>query len=261
MIELSKDLRLRRSYAMGHLHALWHNALEVNEDGDLTGTSDELIAEYSDYPGDAPQYVRLLQQHGFLGYRDDGGNLIAGSERLLHDWLDYAGRFLINRYHTADREKLVRVWLKHGKRYGKSTSYTGTKPSASRKVRLGKVRSGSYSPLSPIPPDDSVLIGGIPYKWPSPEGLLALALDPEIWADWIKSRMEKGKPLTATSIRRAGIKLARWHGEGHDLNEIVEHAVVGNWQGLFVVKGRDRGAQTKSDQQADKIQAARRRGL
>lgn len=248
MIELATDLRLRPVYAMGHIHALWHAALEQQEDGDLSSWTDEFIAESAQYPGDAPQFVSLLRTHRWL----DG--------RVLHDWLDYAGRFLIAKYHYTNRALLKSIWLKHGRHYGKSTA-SRHKKGSELQVRLGKVRSGN-SPNSGIPevPADTVLIAGLPYKWPSPEGLLALALDPEIWADWLKARKEKGKPLTPTSIRRAGIKLARWHGEGHDLNEIVENAAVGNWQGLFVVK-RNGGAQTKSDQQADKIQAARRRGL
>jgi|ERR1041385_571607 hypothetical protein len=109
------------------------------------------------------------------------------------------------------------------------------------------------------PPDDSVLIAGVRYKWPSPEGLEALQLDPNIWADWLKARKEKGKAATPTSIHRAGMKLARWRADGHDLNEIVERAAIGGWQGLFLVTGGR--AVSKSDQQSDKIQAALRRGL
>jgi len=106
LAELATALRIRRSYAMGHLHALWHAALEQQEDGDLTAWSDEFIADSSDFPGDAPQYVRLLQQHRWL----DG--------RLIHDWLDYSGLFLIKKYSTSNRVRLVEIWLKHGRVYG-----------------------------------------------------------------------------------------------------------------------------------------------
>jgi hypothetical protein len=92
---------------MGHLHALWHAALEQSEDGDLSHWSDETIAEFSDYPGDAPQYVRLLRKHGWL----DG--------KILHDWLDYAGLYLIKKYNTSNRAKLVQIWAKHGAVYGR----------------------------------------------------------------------------------------------------------------------------------------------
>lgn len=110
LIELAKDLRVKPVYAMGHLHALWHVALEQQEDGDLSSWSDELIAEASSFSGDASQYVSLLQTHRWL----DG--------KLIHDWLEYAGNYLSRKYHNSNRRYLQTVWLKHGKRYGKSTS-------------------------------------------------------------------------------------------------------------------------------------------
>lgn len=105
--ELARSLRLKPVYAMGHLHALWHDALEQQEDGDLTKWSDELIAESSQFDGDAPQYVSLLQAHGWL------------DRRLIHDWTDYAGAYLRGKYHNSNRPKLVEIWAKHGKTYGK----------------------------------------------------------------------------------------------------------------------------------------------
>lgn len=114
LAELAAALRIRRSYAMGHLHSLWHAALEQQEDGDLSSWSDEFIAESSDFPGDAPQFVRLLQQHRWL----DG--------RLLHDWIDYAGLYLIRKYSTSGKDRLVEIWLKHGREYGANGKRTNS---------------------------------------------------------------------------------------------------------------------------------------
>lgn len=99
--ELARALRLRPAYVMGHLHSLWHAALEQQEDGDLSSWSDELIAESSDFPGDAPQFVRLLQDTGWL----DG--------KLIHDWLDYAGRYLTTKYKTSNPKRLKEIYKKH----------------------------------------------------------------------------------------------------------------------------------------------------
>lgn len=100
---LARELRLRPSHTMGHLHALWHAALEQQESGDLSSWTDEFIAESSDYPGDAPQYVRLLQKTGWL----DG--------KILHDWLDYAGRYLNSKYRTSDPNLLKSIVGKHSR--------------------------------------------------------------------------------------------------------------------------------------------------
>lgn len=104
--DLARSLRIRRSYALGHLHALWHAAMEQREDGDLSSWTDEFIAEQADFPGDAPQFVRLLQENGLF----DG--------KMIHDWIDYAGTYLTKKYHTSNRERLVEIWAKHGRTYG-----------------------------------------------------------------------------------------------------------------------------------------------
>jgi hypothetical protein len=104
--DTARALRIKPVYLLGHLHALWHAVLEQQEDGDLSSWSDDLIAELAEYQGDAPQFVSLLQHHGWL----DG--------KLVHDWLDYAGLYLTKKYSTSAREKLVEVWKKHGRQYG-----------------------------------------------------------------------------------------------------------------------------------------------
>lgn len=103
---LAREARLRPAYAMGHLHALWHAALEQREDGDLSSWSDEAIADLSDYPGDGPQWVRLLQKYGWL------------DDKRIHDWLDYAGRYLKTRYASKNPERLKAIWAVHGRPFG-----------------------------------------------------------------------------------------------------------------------------------------------
>lgn len=130
--ETARALRIRPAYLIGHLHLLWHAALEQAEDGDLTRWTDEFIAESADYPGDAPQFVQLLRDHGWL----DG--------RLLHDWTDYAGKYLIGKYAKDNRDRLVEIWAKHGKKYGKKDpnqlpTDSQLNPNQTPRTPLGKV--------------------------------------------------------------------------------------------------------------------------
>jgi hypothetical protein len=104
---LAGDLRIKKVYALGHLHALWHAAIEQQEDGDLSSWSDEFIAQSAEFDGDAPRFVSLLTTHRWLE-----------PNRLLHDWLDYTGLFLTRKYSTSNRELLVKIWAKHGFEYG-----------------------------------------------------------------------------------------------------------------------------------------------
>lgn len=108
VIALSHDLRLKPVYVLGHLHALWHETIEQCEDGDLSCLTDKTIAEFAGFNGDGTKFVSLLQKHAFL------------DKKMVHDWLDYAGSFLIARYKTSNPTRLVEIWRKHGKTYGTS---------------------------------------------------------------------------------------------------------------------------------------------
>ena len=119
---LVRELRLRPAYVLGHLHSLWHATLELAEDGILEKWTDEEIAEASDYPGDAAQWVQLLQRHRWL----DG--------KTVHGWLKYAGRYLESRYRTSNPERLREIWSRHGLSWDK---VPGRKqPQGWEKVRL-----------------------------------------------------------------------------------------------------------------------------
>lgn len=94
---LARGLQIMTAQAVGHLHLLWHAAIEQQEDGDLTNWPDELIAELAGYPGDATKFVALLAEIGWL----DG--------KKLHDWWEYAGRYLTSKYRIANPTKLSKI--------------------------------------------------------------------------------------------------------------------------------------------------------
>ncbi|MDE2020864.1 MAG: hypothetical protein KGJ13_11060 [Patescibacteria group bacterium] len=124
VIELARALRIKPVYLLGHLHALWHSALEQQEDGDLSSWSDDMIASAACFDGECSRFVSLLQAHGWL----DG--------RILHDWLDHAGRYLTDRYRTANPEKLQKIFAAHGLKKEESvSSQTKVRPD---KMRLDK---------------------------------------------------------------------------------------------------------------------------
>ena len=129
LIELARDLRLKPVYVLGHLHVLWHAALEQQEDGDLSSWSDDLIAKMSCYEGDGPQYVSLLRRHGWL------------NDKVIHDWLDYAGKYLTAKYRIANPGKLKKILSKH--KSVNSRSKVGHTPIGSgRSGQVGKKKGG-----------------------------------------------------------------------------------------------------------------------
>gem|GEM_PF-4682293 len=121
---------------MGHLHAFWHAVLEQQEDGDLTSWTDEMIADAAQFKGEPAHLVTLLQKHRWL----DG--------RLVHDWLDYAGLYLIRKYSRRNKKRLAEIWAKHGKVYG--SEQTESVASDSRSDCRSAGERQSLAPNQPI---------------------------------------------------------------------------------------------------------------
>lgn len=124
---LAESLRICPAYALGHLHALWHTSLEQRPDGDLSVWNDKTIASASQFRGDAAEFVRLLVSYRWLGYFDSRG-VIPGTEKLIHDWLDYAGRYLAESKFKRDPQKLTTVRRLHSPVRGLSLDIPGTVP-------------------------------------------------------------------------------------------------------------------------------------
>lgn len=101
VLQLADDLGVSPVCAIGHLHALWHAVLEQQEDGDLSEWPDTMIAQAAAYTGDSVRFVACLQARKWL----DG--------KMVHDWLEYAGRYLAVKYRTANPLKLQKIHSKY----------------------------------------------------------------------------------------------------------------------------------------------------
>ena len=101
VLQVACVLSLPPVVILGHLHVLWHATLEQQEDGDLSSWPDDMIAHAAAYTGDSATFVRALQGQKFL----DG--------KVVHDWLDYAGRYLTNKYRTSNPKKLKAIYKLH----------------------------------------------------------------------------------------------------------------------------------------------------
>lgn len=94
-------LRVNRHQLIGHLHELWWWALDnVPADGNLGDLTDLEIAQGAEWSGDPTEFVRALTDAGFIDETDDG--------RYLHDWYDYAGKYLEKRAQDAERKRVAR---------------------------------------------------------------------------------------------------------------------------------------------------------
>lgn len=96
---LARTLGCNTAQAIGHLHALWHWAMDYYQGGCLTDDTVARgdIADGALWDGDADQFVQALIACGWLD--SDGQTL------TIHDWQDYAGRYLHLREQNAERQR------------------------------------------------------------------------------------------------------------------------------------------------------------
>lgn len=99
------------------LHRLWWWALQYAEDGDLNGYSDEEIG-YGlaiNKPDESKKFVASLRAAEWIDAKNN----------YIHDWFDYAQKYLYSKYHTWNPKKyqdIERKWK--GKPEGKPKGKT-----------------------------------------------------------------------------------------------------------------------------------------
>lgn len=114
---LARALSTSVPAVMGHLHCLWHWALDHADDGDVSQFDAEDLADAAGYDGDAHEFVQALidcgpgVKVGFLerdGLRGDPADGKAAS-LVLHDWWEYAGKLVAKRRRDAERKARARA--------------------------------------------------------------------------------------------------------------------------------------------------------
>ena len=126
------------------LHRLWWWALDYAEDGDLSRFQPEAVGfgmQISD-SDEAKMVFQALVESGFIDART----------LYIHDWLEYAGKYLKSKYHTSNPMKYEKILRKH----------TGRPKGRPEGVPKGKAQKGSavpegspptYQPNQPNLPD------------------------------------------------------------------------------------------------------------
>jgi hypothetical protein len=111
--------------ALGFLGEWWGQTLEVSEDGDVSGWDADYLSELIGLGAQVSSRVwEALVTFGWIDKTADG-------KLLVHDWPDWAGRFLRAKY-SDNRQRLVEIWALHGRVYGEK--HTDIKPTSNRQV-------------------------------------------------------------------------------------------------------------------------------
>jgi hypothetical protein len=97
-VDLLMDLlAVTRRDAVGLLHFIWWRTLTYAPSGDLSDFTDGQIARWADWDGDPGHLISALTTAGFMD-----------ESRTVHDWEDFAGRWIDRRQADAARKRDAR---------------------------------------------------------------------------------------------------------------------------------------------------------
>lgn len=97
LFRLAAKLRIPRAQAAGHLTFLWLWTLDYSPTGDLSAFGPAEISAAADFGGDADAFVVALRETGWV--EADGH---------IHDWMEFAGRIVIEREQSKARMRTFR---------------------------------------------------------------------------------------------------------------------------------------------------------
>lgn len=104
---VAHQLEISLPEVVGHLHYLWWWCIEFCEDGDLSGFTVEDVAEAARWPGDPVEFFNALASCGNPGHY--GFIEVQDGRTLIHDWWEYAGRYVEMKTANRNRQRERRL--------------------------------------------------------------------------------------------------------------------------------------------------------
>lgn len=105
--DLRRSLQWSAHETLGFLGSLWGEALDVAESGEISGWTPEYLCELTGVSLDPKRVWDALVVTGWL---DEVNEKV-----LIHDWPDWAGRYLESKYRTSSPDLLAQIWTLHGR--------------------------------------------------------------------------------------------------------------------------------------------------
>lgn len=208
MLRLARTMGWDQDQTIGKLHRFWWWCLSYAPSGDLSKKSVEDVAEGIGVPlADAQKCFMAMVDAGWID---------SEPFYLVHDWLDYAGRYLRDTKYKRDPKAYKSILRLYGKRGRQSAD---NPPTVSRKSAVPT--NLTNQPNQPTIPTE---LAGIP-------GIV------QAWGDWEVARREMKKPLTNTARKQQFLFLI----EQQDPVAVLRQSIQNQWQGLFELKGNANG--------------------
>lgn len=251
--ECASLLGIKKVYLLGHLHAFWHKVIELAEDGDITSWTVEDIAYYAQWEGDPQQFYSALNGRFIderLRMRNESGlkNVQRGTRkitmRVVHDWLDYAWRYLYGKYHTSKPELLEEIknlYTYIGNGIGKPKIQPTVSLKGNAQVSLPTKPTIPNQPNQPKHKEGANVSAFVLPDW----------IRPDDWTAFEEMRKKIKKPMTDRARENIVKKLATFKARGHDPTTVLNNSITGDWQDVYEPKpegGNGKGQRSGNNQ-------------
>ena len=232
LIRFQTAMRWSRNEAVGFLHRFWWSVLEVSPSGDVTAlTSPEVMSETLNMKLDVVRdAIQRLEEFGFIERN--------GESVYVHDWLDYAGRFLRSKF-SKKRETLVSIWALYGKEYGEKEE-ADTQPTPRRNpadTLPTRTIPNRTVPNQTVPKEKESPL--IPQKAKSVEIPEDLAGNTEEIMSWLEYKRERGQAYKTKGLESLW-RMIRGIPTGLR-KAAIEKSMACNYAGIFQPKGETNG--------------------
>lgn len=214
VIRLRAAMRWSKNETIGFLHRFWWTVLETTPSGDVTAlSSPEVMGETLDMTAEtAGRAFAAMLEIGWLRK--------TGSRVLVHDWLDYASRYLNESKFKRDPKKMAEIKRIHDC----PRTVQGQAEGSPRIVQgLSLIPDQPDQPDPPLPPKGDSWLDDESFK--------------TAWDGWIAGRKKKPTPRALElSFRHLREYSA---GDMPTAIQILERSTANGWTGIFPLVGKN----------------------
>ena len=233
---------------IGKLHRFWWWCLDFAPDGNVSRHSADMAALSVGIPPElGEKFISAMYKSEFL-------DKTSKNQFLIHDWLEYAGRYLRDTKFRRNPEKLKEIIALYATIVSRQSA--DKKPTKSRKSAESQPYLPNLPNLPNIPKnkDGAKVSAFVLPDW----------IDSEVWKAFEEMRSKIKKPMTDRARKNIVMKLEDFKSKGYDPTVILDDAITGSWQSVYEPKGGGGNSHEKhrpksfAEQDRDKQQQIRR---
>lgn len=203
---------------IGKLHRLWWWCVDFAPDGNVSRHSADMVALAVGISSDmGEKFISSLFDAEFL-------DKTRKNQFLIHDWLEYAGRYLRDTKFRRNPEKIQEIINLYSTVVSRHSA--DKTPKISRKSAVPNQPNLTNLPNQPKEEAGEKIGAFVLPEW----------IDKTIWDAFEEMRKKIKKPMTDHARELIVKKLESFKAKGHDPTTVLNNSIEGDWQSVYEPK-------------------------